>query len=325
MKSSFTLAAHDFFLFHAKVQVSEVNERQVKLGETLTALIERGGYARNRKEILAALEISSAALSQYARDQTRPSFQKLVALADFFGVSIDYLVYGEVAEPASDYAPVARHVDQSLARVMLETRRHTALVGRIGRVLSERIDDVARELASFPAAGREGLIQDHEIARVERCCSSVRILTLHLKDDLIIMPDGEPAAGEFLEVVAANLLHGCDYQFMVPLGSEKMVQQFRGLLADRVGLDLVRTTCSFRRTGQPVIAGTGLYQLDLTEMRSREPDLLERMGDHIGPAGEFGYLISPNRESNSDMVMNQEHRERAQSAFTALWSAAKPV
>ena len=106
--------------------------REVKLGQTLSSLIERGGYSRNRQEILTALDISSAALSQYAHDQTRPSFHKLVALADFFGVSIDYLVYGEVTEPAVDYGPMARYVDHSLARAMVNTRRHTAMV-EIGR------------------------------------------------------------------------------------------------------------------------------------------------------------------------------------------------
>lgn len=299
--------------------------REVKLGQTLSSLIERGGYSRNRQEILAALDISPAALSQYARDQTRPSFQKLVALSEFFGVSLDYLVYGEITETVTDDSAVTRYVNKSVSEAMAAARRHTDLVGRIGRVLTDRVEAVARELADSPTAGREGLIQDDEAARIEGYCLSARILTLNLEYDLIAMPDGQPAAGEFLEVVAMNLSKGCDYQFLVPLGSEAMVEQFRSLLADRVGRDSVRKNCSFRRTGQPVTAGTALYQLDMAALRADEPALLEQMGDYISVVGEFGYLISPNSDSNSDMVMNKPHRERAQSAFDALWSAAARV
>src|SRR3954471_11407893 len=89
--------------FQPKARVSKVKKREVKLGQTLSSLIERGGYSGNRRDILNALDISPAALSQYARDQTRPSFQKLVALADFFGVSLDYLVYGELGQPTQDH------------------------------------------------------------------------------------------------------------------------------------------------------------------------------------------------------------------------------
>jgi transcriptional regulator with XRE-family HTH domain len=71
-----------------------VQNREVKLGQMLDKLIEDRGYSRNRRKILRALEISPAALSQYVRDQTRPSFSKLLALAGFFDVSLDYLVYG---------------------------------------------------------------------------------------------------------------------------------------------------------------------------------------------------------------------------------------
>jgi transcriptional regulator with XRE-family HTH domain len=311
--------------FHIKARVGEVNARDVKLGQTLSSLIDHGGYSRNRRDILDALDISPAALSQYARDQTRPSFQKLLALADFFGVSLDYLVYGEVSETVADHGPLARYVDHSLERIQVNTRRHSALVGRIGRVLADRIDEVARELANSPTAGREGLIQDDETKRIERFCLSADILTLNLEFDLIAMPEGDAAPGEFLDIVAKNLLTGCDYRFLVPVGSEGVVERFRSLLVRQVGRDSVRRNCSFRRTGQPVMAGTAIYRLDIDALRTDEPALLAQMGDYIGAAGELGYLIRPNEDSNSDMIMSRPHRERAQLAFESLWSAAARV
>ncbi|HWO60318.1 MAG TPA: helix-turn-helix transcriptional regulator [Umezawaea sp.] len=302
-----------------------MDERQIKLGQTLSSLIERSGYSRNRREILNALDISPAALSQYARDQTRPSFQKLVGLAEFFGVSLDYLVFGEAHEPVPDHSLLTGYIETSWQRVSVNTRRHTALVGRVGRVLADRVDHVARELAESPTAGREGLIQDDEAARIERFCLSVDILTLNLEYDLIVMPDGRAVAGKFMGVVASNVAKGCDYRFLVPADSGPVVDQFRDLLTDRVGGDLVRRNCSFRRATQPVTSGTALYRLDLDALDSEEPALLAQMQDYISVRGELGYVIRPNEDSNADMVMNKEHRDRAQVAFDVLWGAANRV
>lgn len=301
-----------------------MKEREVKLGQTLSSLIERGGYSGNRRDILTALEISPAALSQYARDQTRPSFQKLVALADFFGVSLDYLVYGELSEPAMDRSLTTGYIETTWQQVSANARRHSALVGRMGRVLADRLDAVARELANSPTAGREGLIQDDEAARIERFCLSVDILTLNLDFDMVTLPDGSSAAGRFMDVVAKNLWTGCEYRFLVPVGSEHIIEQFRILLTDRVGRDLVSRNCSFRRTAQPVYAGIAIYRLDTDKLGAEEPALLAQMQDYIGARGELGYTIRPNEDSNSDMLMGKEHRNRAEAAFGSLWSSAKP-
>jgi transcriptional regulator with XRE-family HTH domain len=230
---------------HADAEADEVSERELKPGQSLSSLIERGGSSRDRQEILTALGISPTALSQYTRDQVRPSFQKLLALADFFGVSLDYLVYGEI----TDGHAATQYVNESVSRAMVTARRHTDLVGHIGRVLADRVEEAARELADFPTVGRRGQVQDDEAARIEGYCLSARD-PLNLEYNLIALPDSQPAVGRFLEVVAMNLLKGCDYQFLVPLDSEAMVEQCRSLPAERVGRDAVKKNCSFRRTEQ---------------------------------------------------------------------------
>src|ERR1700684_4416112 len=151
----------------------------------LDSLIERRGYSRNRKKILRSLDISAAALSQYVREQTRPSFSKLLALADFFDVTLDYLVYGQPTRSETHYEPVVQYVDHVLADVQARGSRHSAMVARIGRVLADRIDGVASELASAPAAAREGLVQDDEMLRLEAHCLQADVLSLDLEFDVI--------------------------------------------------------------------------------------------------------------------------------------------
>ncbi len=298
--------------------------REVKFSEMLETLIERGGYGRNRKRILAALDISAAALSQYVRGQGNPSFTRLLAIADFFDVSLDYLVFGQPAESLTDTAPLARYVDFALADVQARSSRHSAIVSRIGRVLADRIDAVAQELASAPTAAREGLIQDDEMMRLEGYCRRADILTLNLEFDVIDV-ETATAAGRFLPVVAANLDRGSRYRFLVPAKttvSDHTVAAFRTLLAEQVGRDRVLENCEFRSTDAPVVVGAAIYQLDLASLEAEQPALSAQFRGHLNADDWLGCVIRPNGDSNSDMLMDVQHTARAISAFEALWRSA---
>ena len=301
--------------------------REVKFGQMLATLIEHRGYSRNRKKILRALDISAAALSQYVREQTRPSFSKLLALADFFDVSLDYLVYGQPARSETQYEPVVRYVDHALADVQARGSRHSAMVARIGRVLADRIDDVASELASAPTAAREGLVQDDEMLRLEGHCLRADILSLDLEFD-VIQVEGGIAAGRFLHVVANNLLLGSRYRFLVPSEEqvpESMVIAFRSLLAARVGGDQVHENCAFRCTNTPLMMGIALYQLNVDVLEAAEPALHAQFSPHMDEDDWLGCVIRPNSDSNSDMLMDPTHIRRAKTAFEALWVSGRPL
>jgi transcriptional regulator with XRE-family HTH domain len=299
-----------------------VQYRDIKLGETISSLIERGGYSRNRQAILDSVGISAAALSQYARDQTRPSFQKLVALAEFFGVSLDYLVYGEPIGTIVDHGPLARYVNQALADVQARASRHTALVGRIGRMLADQIDNVAKELADAPTAIREGLIPDDEAQRLEAYCLRADILAVSLALDVISMPGGDAAPGPFLEVVATNLARGRTYRFLMAGQTDHRdaVTAFRSMLETYVSGDHVRRNCLFRHTSQPAMTGAGVYQLDVTSLRLEQPALFAQVSHHLNKDNCIGYVARPNTDSNSDMLMSRQHTAQARTAFDALWA-----
>lgn len=305
-----------------------MQDRTVKLGETLSGLIERGGYSRNRQSILEAIGVSAAALSQYTRDQTRPSFQKLIALADFFGVSLDYLVYGEPVGTPLDPGPLARYIDHSLAEVQARASRHSDLMTRIGRVLADRIDGVAQELVQSPTAGREGLIQVDEVLRIERYCRQADIVAMNLEFDVIELADSEPAAGQFLQVVAANLSKGRKYRFLLPGNPQKHsanVTAFRRLLGQYVRGDHVHGNCLFRCSPLPVVAEIGLYRLDVAALELEEPALFTQFSKYVDDEDRLGYVTRPNDDSNADMLMNGNHLRHVVNAFEGLWSTGVSV
>lgn len=303
------------------------NGRKVKLGQTLGSLIERGGYSRNRKRISNQLGISNAALSQYIRQQTWPSFTKLIAIADFFDVSLDYLVYGQpTGGSVIDYGPLYRYVDHALADVQARGSRHTAVVARIGRVLADRINTVAEELAAMPTATREGLIQDEELLRLERYCDQCDLVSLSLEFN-VIHASGGLAPGRFLSVVAANLEKGASYRVILPQDRvwDETVVAFRQLLAEQIGGDRVRENCAFRLTVAPLLTGILLYRLDIVRLEAEEPALHAQILDYLSDDVWLGCVIRTNSDSTSDMLMNPDYVRRARRAFERMWSSGAAV
>lgn len=299
------------------------NGRKVKFGQMLESLIAHGGYSGNRKRILTRLGISGPALTQYIRQQNWPSFTRLLAIADFFGVSLDYLVYGQPTSGSlTDYGPLYRYFDRALADVQARGSRHDAVVARIGRMLADRIDEVAAELATTPAAAREGLMQDDELLRLESYCHQCDLISLHLEFDVIETAEGL-VPGRFLPIVAANLEKGARYRFVLPQDRpwNSAVEDFRQLVADQIGGDRVRENCSFRVTNTPVLTGLLLYRLDTVKLAAEEPALHAQIRDYLSDDVWLGFVIRTNNDSDSDMIMAPEYASRARVAFEHIWSS----
>jgi transcriptional regulator with XRE-family HTH domain len=302
-----------------------VNTREVKLETMLDVLITRNGYSRNRGPILEAVGVTAAALSQYTRGRTRPSFEKLVALADFFGVSLDYLVYGEPVRTPVDHAPVTRYVEKAFMDVQTRANRQSDLVARIVRLLIERVKEVADEITKSRTAGIEGLIDQDEILRMEQYCQQADIVVTDLGPNVITVAGGGTLPGPFFNVVADNLARGCSYRFL--LGGElsmrsEVVQHFRSMIIDAVGGDRMHENCSFRTTVLPVMGGSGLYQLDAPKLAEEEPWLFTQFSAYLLNGSWLGYVNRPNEESGADMLMSPDYTERACRTFDDLWHAA---
>jgi transcriptional regulator with XRE-family HTH domain len=322
------LAESDDVSPDATAAESAGNGREVKFGRMLESLIEHGGYNRNRKRIASRLGISMPALSQYIRGQTTPSFSKLLAIADFFDVSLDYLVYGQPTGGSltTDYAPLYRYVDHALGDVQARGSRHTAVVARIGRLLADQIDEVAETLARMPTAAREGLMQDDELLRLERYCQQCDLVSLNLEFD-IIESENELAPGRFLSVVAANLEKGASYRFILPQDRrwDSPVEACRQMLARQIGGDRVRANCAFRLTAAPVLAGILLYRLDTVRLQAEEPLFYAQICDSLDNNEWLGCVIRPNNDYNSDVLMDAKHTQRARNAFNLMWSSGIAV
>ena len=233
------------------------NGREVKFGRMLESLIEHGGYSRNRKRISSRLGISSAALSQYIHQQTWPSFAKLLAIADFFDVSLDYLVYGQPRAAAS--STTVRSTATSItpwrtfwpgATDIAPSLRAWHGCWRTGSTTSRRTGGDAGRSARRSHARRSATAAE----RADR--HQCDLVSLNLESD-VIKAAGDLLPGALLSSFAANLENGARYRFILPQDQpmDAIVDAFRRVLPSKSEVIAYGRSCSIRLTAAPVLAG----------------------------------------------------------------------
>lgn len=99
------------------------------LGARIAALRRSSGMSQ--AELARRIQVSASAIGMYEQGRREPAADTLVALADTFQVSVDYLLTGRVAEHMDTAA-----VNAALAKAM-ETAQ-AALDRRTGESLSQK-------------------------------------------------------------------------------------------------------------------------------------------------------------------------------------------
>ncbi len=65
---------------------------------------------KTKASMAQALGVSRSAITQWEKNETDPTFEQCTILADFFGVTIDYLMTG--SDPYSDWQPTLTEKDE---------------------------------------------------------------------------------------------------------------------------------------------------------------------------------------------------------------------
>ncbi len=85
-------------------------------GERLAKLREQSGYSK--KDISLMLGFSPNVFGTYEREERRPSLETIIKIADFFHVSLDYLIRGEEFHPQEQ--PITYEKNQMIVRELLD-------------------------------------------------------------------------------------------------------------------------------------------------------------------------------------------------------------
>ncbi len=302
---------------------------EVKFPEVLSRLIDESPYRTNRRPIWQAIGVSSTALSQYTLGKSRPRIESLVALADFFGVTLDYLVMGrEVPRLFSDESrSIMKYVDWTLGHLQSQMGGRASMTARVGDLLAKRISDAVHEAGLVPSGG---MLTSDESLLVERHSLETQVLTVLMDHNVMKLENGEAVIGRFGLVVAANLMSSPPrpYRFLLYEQSGRPLvgaaHSLRRLLREELGVPEDRLRyCQFRKTSERVVIGACFYRVDLRELQLAEPGLALLLEEYMTSEGWVGYSINDNSEA-SQALMDVNRVPAAMATLHEIWQAASP-
>ncbi|MQY22299.1 helix-turn-helix domain-containing protein [Nocardia macrotermitis] len=304
--------------------------REVKLAATLRHLVDEGEYRGNRRQVCADLGITPAALSQYINGQTTPSIEKLIALADLFKVSLDYLMFGEdvvtQASGALEYGPMARYVEVGVDSVRAGIAAQSAFITKVGTILAETITeqiDAAAQAASKRPTTLQGMLDREQILELERYSSSSTIVAVDLSEDVIEIDSNIErgvAPSNTIAIVADNLIKKRAYRYVLSPGMrdvESVIERYRALLRRLKVKPADLRRCTFSIAREDIFVSFGIYELDVVGLRQRSPILHQYIEDYIGSDGRIGYIESPSSPSTF-FLMDTYRLRTATREFTRL-------
>lgn len=109
----------------------------IKYGDNLRYLREAIGLSQ--KELTDRLKINRSTYARYETSATQPDFETLGKLADFYGVSVDYIL-GRIDSSNLDISPKVIKINTA------KTNTFTQSTGRVNRDIAKRLKEFEREL-----------------------------------------------------------------------------------------------------------------------------------------------------------------------------------
>ncbi len=304
----------------------------IRFAEILSALIEQSPYDNHRRAIWEYAGVSSAALSQYVLGRARPRFETLCLLAEFFGVSLDYLVLGK-ERPADltvtdERQSMAHYVDWTLADVRERTSAHIWFVSRIGQAVAEHIDAIAKDL--LPDSPQPGdVLTDNDIVMLERLSTHSKMIAPNLDCDLMTSGD-KVIPGRFARIAAANLAKGHAYEVLLPTSTAKswnsVIHTYKKVLGDLgVPADKIKNY-RFATTHGHFFTGVYLYKIDRTRLLREDPYLAGAVEPHINDDNWIGFARHEHVGIPGPGVLyNVTNLCQALLSFDQLWADSQRV
>ena len=315
--------------------------RGIKLSESLASLIRTQGFTGNQKQIAKDVGVSEASLSHYLTGRSAPSFDKLLALADYFGVSLDYLVYGTAAnsspEPARDNDYLSRQMQRALNEAGRQSARRQDLTSRLASVmvdsLTRAVDDIVKQ--PLREESTRTITNDDAIA-LEEHATEVKIVSAMSNMDqktgrqsgtTITLPDGSVQPGPFLSVQAENIRRGIRYSQIVQGPKDEWparVSKLRSNLRNAgVHQEQLGSTHTIKGSEYPTVGTFVILFLkdDLTDDPGVQI-IRERFRPYFRKDGLFAYISIMDDLFQGGFPLASRYRDNALTIFESMWKDA---
>jgi transcriptional regulator with XRE-family HTH domain len=297
---------------------------EIELSSVLRRLVETK-RDESQAQIAEAIGVSASALSKYLNGGEHPRLVTVVALAEYFDVTLDYLVLGDATPPPTYEDQFIERLDRHLEdRAMLERSRHDLalrladqLVERIGDQLIDWAENVASEVDTRRAW--PGVLDEADVAAVEGKSVRADLLVPYLDEDM-----GD--SGRMSKMVAktgANINRDVQYRVLVDVREGKewevIIPEYRRLL--RVNLncpeDRIEANFKVKKLPRKVYAGFANYWLpesDYPTYELADRGVQDRQGNHL-----FSIVQPGHERSRAHLILRPEHARAADEFFESGW------
>lgn len=320
--------------------------RPVKLKESLASLIRTQGFSGRQKKIAEDLGISEAALSHYIKGRSTPSFEKLLSLAEYFDVSLDYLVYGQVEQaPHAENPPdgfVARQVQAALTEAHGLSARRQDLVSRLAQVMVQSLESAVEEIVAQPtrneAARSARTITNPDAIVLEQEARAVSVVSGWPNEDAktgrqsgttIVTAGGVTKPGPFLPVQSSNLKRGVPYRQIVQGQSsgwrERAARVRAGLRGAGVTQEQLDAHLLMKGSEEPIISTFILLRVPDSFSDPSSRVIYERFRPYFRHDGLFAYISIMDDVFQGGLPLAERYRDAAEKIFTHMWEAGPEI
>lgn len=98
----------------------------------------------NAKQLTAELELSNSAITDWKKGKAKPSTEAVIKLADYFGVTTDYILLGK--ESAVSTEPQLTENEKEILELLhrFDERTQLKFLGRVEAIAKEMANDAAQ-------------------------------------------------------------------------------------------------------------------------------------------------------------------------------------
>lgn len=111
----------------------------------------------NAKQLTAELELSNSAITDWKKGKAKPSTEAVIKLADYFGVTTDYILLGK--ESAVSTEPQLTENEKEILELLhrFDERTQLKFIGRVEAIANEMQTEIKRKNIARAARGQEPL------------------------------------------------------------------------------------------------------------------------------------------------------------------------
>jgi hypothetical protein len=255
----------------------------------------------------------------------------------FFGV--------EAEPPAPDFGGLVSHFEDAIARREMTSATLRAFVGRIGSAIADEIETIANHLLVENDRMLGAGLTASEVRVIERISKRIRIATVDLTDDVVLLPDKrvDSAAqsddpgdhpdvipAPFTAVISDNVRQGSEYVYVIPEGREwrAAARDLREAICHVHGVTSAAADrrIRFYQSSRSLAPGYVIYTLDFSRAATKEERLLDQIGDFVDKQTCLVALAEPtNRQSQFFSLIDPRHHQRMVEDHDALARTCRPV